>query len=93
MYQCNYKLILEDGGNATDITSSTVTSAFDVTTDHIIGSISMQGEQKANKFNQVIVRYVDPDKNFTEQQTVHTESADVTADGEDLIGAYQYFTI
>lgn len=91
--QGRYKLILEDGGNATDITSSTVTSAFDVTTDHIIGSISMQGEQKANKFNQVIVRYVDPDKNFTEQQTVHTESADVTADGEDLIGDFQFFTI
>lgn len=91
--QGRYKLILEDGGNATDITSSTLTSAFDVTTDHIIGSISMQGEQKQNKFNQVIVRYVDPEKNFTEQQVVHTESADVTADGEDLIGDFQFFTI
>lgn len=91
--QGRYKLILEDGGNATDITSSTVTSAFDVTTDHIVGSISMQGEQKQNKFNQVIVRYVDPDKNFTEQQVIHTESADVTADGEDLIGDFQFFTI
>ena len=91
--QGRYKIKIEDGGHATDITSSTVTSAFDVTTDHIIGSISMQGEQKQNKFNQVIVRYVDPDKNFTEQQVIHTESADVTADGEDLIGDFQFFTI
>lgn len=91
--QGRYKIIIEDGGHATDITSSTVTSAFDVTTDHLVGTVNMQGEKKENKFNQVIVRYVDPDKNFTEQQVVHTETADVTADGEDLIGDFQFFTI
>ena len=91
--QGRYKIKIEDGGNATDITSASLTSAFDVTTDHIIGSVNMQGEQKSNKYNQVIVRYVDPDLNFTEQQQVYTESVDVTSDGEDLIGDFQFFTI
>jgi hypothetical protein len=91
--QGRYKIKIEDGGNATDITSSTLTSAFDVTTDHIVGTATMQGEQKANKFNQVIIRYVDPDKDFTEQQQVYTVASDVTADGEDLIGDFQFFTI
>ena len=91
--QGRYKITIEDGGNATDITSASFTSAFDVTTDHLVSSVSLQGEQKQNKFNQVIVRYVDPGKEFTEQQVSYSESADVTADGEDLIGDFQFLTI
>lgn len=91
--QGRYKIKIEDGGNDTDITSSTLTSAFDVTTDHLVGSVQLQGEKKENKYNQVIVRYVDPDKDFSEQHSVHTVAADVTADGEDLIGDFAFFTI
>lgn len=91
--QGRYKIKIEDGGNATDITSATLTSAYDVTTDELVSTVALQGEKKENKYNQVIVRYVDPDKEFTEQQVSYSVSADVTADGEDLIGDFQFFTI
>ena len=91
--QGRYKIKIEDGGNATDITSASLTSAFDVTTDHLVSTVALQGEKKENKYNQVIVRYVDPDKEFTEQQVSYSESADVSSDGEDLIGDFQFFTI
>jgi len=91
--QGRYKVKIEDGGNDTDILSTTVTSAFDVTTDHLVGSVSLQGEQKQNKYNQVIVKYVDPDLEFTEQEQVYKVTADRTADGEDLIGQFQFATI
>ena len=91
--QGRYKIKIEDGGNAQDITSASLTSAFDVTTDHLVSTVALQGEKKENKYNQVIVRYVDPDKEFTEQQVSYSESADVSSDGEDLIGDFQFFTI
>lgn len=91
--QGRYKVKIEDGGNATDILSTTVESAFDVTTDHLVGKVSLQGEQKQNKYNQVIVNYVDPDLEFTEQQQVYKVTADRTADGEDLIGQFTFPTI
>jgi hypothetical protein len=91
--QGRYKIKIEDGGHPYDITSSNIQSAFDVTNDHIVGDLTIQGEQKANKYNQVIVKYIDPDKEFTEQEAVYTESADVSADGEDLVGEFEFFTI
>lgn len=91
--QGRYKINIEDGGNATDITSSTLTSAFDVTEKHLMGDVALKGEDKQNKYNQVIVRYIDPDLEFSEQEVSYTESADVTADGEDLIGEFDYHTI
>ena len=91
--QGRYKIKIEDGGNAQDITSASLTSAYDVTTDELVSTVSMQGEQKSNKYNQVIVRYVDPDKDFTEQQVIYTEAADVSSDGEDLIGDFEFTTI
>ena len=91
--QGRYKLKIEDGGNATDITSATLTSAYDISETELLSEVTLQGEQKANKFNQVIVRYVDPDKEFTEQEAIYTESADVTADGEDLVGDFEFSTV
>ena len=41
----------------------------------------------------MIVKYVDPDKEFTEQEVSYTVSADVTADGEDLIGDFEFFSV
>jgi len=91
--QGRYKIKVEDGGNATDITSATLTSAYDISETELLSDVTLQGEQKANKFNQVIVKYVDPDKEFTEQEVSYTVSADVTADGEDLIGNFEFFSV
>jgi hypothetical protein len=91
--QGRYKLKVEDGGNEVDITSATLTSAYDLSETELLSDVTLQGEQKANKYNQVIVRYVDPDKDFTEQEAIYTESADVTADGEDLIGDFDFSTV
>jgi len=71
--QGRFKLNIEDGGNPTDITSSTVTSVIDIDEDDIIGDFNLAGEQKSTKYNQVIVNYVDPDQDFTEQAVIYTQ--------------------
>jgi len=89
--QGRYKLKVEDGGNPTDITSSTVSVAFDVTTEHIVGQISLTGEQKRTKYNQVIVNYVDPTLEFTSQQVYFSTAGDVAIDDdENLTGEFTY---
>ena len=91
--QGRYKVKIEDGGNATDITSAVAVSAFDVTEDHLLSEVALRGEQKQNKFNQVIVTYIDPNREFTEQQVSYTETADAVADGEELVGEFQFLTV
>ncbi len=91
--QGRFKVKIEDGGHATDITSSTVTSVYDVNEDSYLSNITMAGEQKINKFNKVIVKFVDPDKEFTEQQEIFTVASDVTSDGEDLVGEFAFPSI
>ena len=92
--QGRYKLKVEDGGNATDITSATVNVALDVDKDLIIGGISMEGERKNTKYNQVIVNYIDPDIDFTAQQKVHTVTGDQTIDNdEELTGEFTFQTL
>jgi len=92
--QGRYKLKVEDGGNDTDITSSTVNVAFDVTKDYIVGQIALTGEQKRSKYNQVIVNYVDPMLEFTSQQVYYSTAGDVAIDdNEDLTGEFTYDTI
>ena len=83
--QGRYKLKVEDGGNATDITSTTINVAFDVDKSHIIGGITMQGERKDSKFNEVLVNYVDPDLNFSNQQVYYSVNGDVAADGNETL--------
>ena len=83
--QGRYKLKVEDGGNDTDITSTTINIAFDVDKSHIIGGITMQGERKDSKFNEVIVNYVDPDLNFSNQQVFYSVNGDQAADGNELL--------
>ena len=92
--QGRYKLKVEDGGNATDITSSTVSVALDVDKDRIVGGITLDGERKGSKFNQVLVNYVDPDRDFTNQQRVFTVSGDETVDNEEeLTGEFTFHTL
>lgn len=89
-----YKLKVEDGGNATDITSSTVTVAFDVDNYYITGAISLGGEAKTTKYNNVYVNYIDPDRDFTSQQVVYSEAGDKEVDDdEDLTGEFTFNTI
>ena len=85
-----YKLRIDDGGNDTDVTSSTVNVVADIGESDMLYGMNLIGEQKSAKFNNVIVKYVDPDQNFTEQQVNFSESADVTADGEDLTNEITY---
>ena len=88
-----YKLRIDDGGNDTDVTSSVVNTVYDVQEKDMMYGMNLIGEQKTQKYNQVIVKYIDPDQNFTEQQVSFTVASDVTADGEDLIGEFFYQTV
>jgi hypothetical protein len=92
--QGRYKLIVEDGGNATDITSATINIAYDVDKSEIVGGITLTGETKGTKYNQVIVNYVDPNIDFTVQQAVYRVSGDLTVDqDEELTGEFTFGTI
>lgn len=89
-----YKLKIEDGGHPTDITSTVFTSAYDITNDVIVGGITMSGERKENKYNQVIINYIDPDKQFSNQQVVFSRVGDLAKDNnEPLIGEFTFHTI
>ena len=89
--QGKYKLKVEDGGHPTDIQSSVVTSAFDVTKQHYMGSMELEGEKKDRKYNQVRVNFVDPDKEWSSQSVIYTEPGDLSVDNnEPLIGEFQY---
>jgi len=92
--QGRYKLKVEDGGNATDISSTSVNVAYDVDKSEIIGGISLTGERKGSKYNQVIVNYIDPDKDFTNQQVVHDVDGDQTIDNDELLtGEFTFHTL
>tara|TARA_B110000285_G_C15137061_1_gene627768 strand:+ start:1863 stop:4457 length:2595 start_codon:yes stop_codon:yes gene_type:complete len=92
--QGRYKLKVEDGGNATDITSAVVTVAYDVDYSNIIGGISLTGERKRSKFNQVIINYINPDLEFSNQQEVFRVDGDKTIDSEEeLSGEFTFHTI
>jgi len=92
--QGRYKLRVEDGGDPTDITSSTVSVAYDVTEDNLIGTVALTGEQKDTKYNQVIVNYIDPMREFSSQQVFFSTSGDVAIDdNEDLTGEFTFETL
>jgi len=92
--QGRYRLIVEDGGHPTDITSAVVTTAYDVDVNEIVGSITLTGETKTSKYNQVIVNYVDPNRDFTVQQVFHNNAQDLAIDDdEDLSGEFTFGTL
>ena len=89
-----YKLRVEDGGHPTDITSSTVSVAFDITEDHLVGPVTLSGEQKDTKYNQVIVNYIDPMLEFSSQQVFFSTAGDKAIDDdEDLTGEFTFETL
>ena len=83
--QGRYKLKVEDGGNDTDISSTTINVAYDVDKNVIIGGISLQGERKRTKLNQAVVNYIDPDLDFTNQQVFYEESGDQALDNDEKL--------
>lgn len=92
--QGKYKITVEDGGNATDITSTAINIARDIDKSVMIGGITLNGERKKTKYNQVIVNYVDPDREFTNQQQVYEETADLALDNnEKLVGEFTFHTL
>jgi len=95
-----YKIRIDDGGNNWDIDSANVDVVYDVTEDELLYGMTLSGENKAQKFNQVIIKYVDPTKNFTEQQVAwpeETSSTYTTAlaedNGEQLVGEFMYASV
>lgn len=87
--QGKYGLIIEDQGNA----------SFDFTEDHIIGSLTIQSEQKNSKYNRVIATFANPDANWQMDEIEYPaagsseESGYLTADGVELIGRIDLPTI
>tara|TARA_R100001460_G_scaffold26327_1_gene53249 strand:+ start:1310 stop:4072 length:2763 start_codon:yes stop_codon:yes gene_type:complete len=71
--QGNYKLIIE----------STGTAAFTLNEDNIIGGIKVESERKDQKYNRVLVNYVNPEKNYQADTIVYDTDHETlkTADG------------
>lgn len=81
-----FALKIEDAGNPTDITSGVATVVKTFTKDNIFGDIVYTGIDRSAKYNQVVVKYVDPDNKWSEQTVVYptTEAERLTyiaADG------------
>ena len=93
--QGRYKVKVEDGGNATDITSSTVTVTQDLDDDNIIGGIALSSERKSTKFNKVIVNFVHPDMDFTNQQVIEDKTSTYATEdaSETLTGEFNFPTL
>ena len=92
--QGKYKIKVEDGGNDTDISSTSINIAFDVDKNYVVGGITLDGERKKTKYNEVIVNWVDPDREFTNQQAIYTEAADLALDNDEkLVGEFTFHTI
>ena len=84
--QGKYKLKIEDAGNPTDILSGSAfivaaftndgrpTPTWTTGTRNIMGDIVYTGIDRSNKYNQVVVSYVDPDQKWSVQQVVFPES-------------------
>lgn len=72
--QGKYKLKIEDAGDATDILSGVATIVKTFNKDNIIGNITYTGIERSAKYNQVVVKYVDPDDNWSVQEVVYPET-------------------
>ena len=84
--QGRYKLRIEDAGNDNDILSGVATIVATFNKDNIQGNVTYTGIERSNKYNQVVITYVDPDQKWSTQQVVYPESESerqtyITADG------------
>jgi len=63
--QGKFKLLIESTGTAT----------FSLNEDNIIGGIKLESERKNEKFNRVVINYVNPDKNYQADTVVYPETS------------------
>ena len=92
-----YHLKIEHGGDDTDIaaTPTDPSTSFTITTDHIIGGVSLQAPSKKNKLNRAVLTFVDPDADYQAEQVVYPEDGstdDTTFLAEDGIRLEKKFT-
>ena len=71
--QGKYKLKIEDAGNETDILSGAANIVKTFNRNNIMGNITYTGIDRGSKYNQVVVRYVDPDQKWSVQEVVFPE--------------------
>lgn len=69
-----YKLVVEDAGNPSDVTSPTAIIQRNFTKDNIVGNIVYTGIDKNSKYNTVVVKYVDPADKWSVQEAVFPSS-------------------
>ena len=62
--QGKFKLIIENSGTAT----------FTLNEDNIIGGIKLESERKNEKYNRVLINYINPDKNYQADTVVYPET-------------------
>ena len=62
--QGKFKLIIENSGTAT----------FTLNEDNIIGGIKLESERKNEKYNRVLINYINPDKNYQADTIVYPET-------------------
>jgi|11_taG_2_1085331.scaffolds.fasta_scaffold04398_4 hypothetical protein len=62
--QGKFKLLIESTGTAT----------FSLNEDNIIGGIKLESERKNEKFNRVVINYINPDKNYQADTVVYPET-------------------
>jgi len=62
--QGKFKLLIESTGTAT----------FTLNEDNIIGGIKLESERKNDKYNRVLINYVNPDKNYQIDTVVYPET-------------------
>ena len=84
--QGRYKLKIEDAGNDTSITSGSANIVAAFTNDgrtstswttgtrNIMGEITYTGIDRSNKYNSVVISYVDPDQKWSVQQVAYPET-------------------
>ena len=71
--QGKYKLKIEDAGHPTDILSGSAEVVAQFDKNNIIGEIVWTGIERTNKYNQVVVTWVDPDNKWSNQEVVYPE--------------------
>ena len=71
-----YQLKIEHGGDDTDIvaTPSSPTTVMTVNNDHIVGGMTIDGENKLSKVNRVAITYVNPDEDYQPDQVYFPEA-------------------
>ncbi len=72
--QGRYKLIVEDAGNPTDITSGSAPIAATFNKDNIIGEITYTGIERSSKYNSVTVNYCEPANQWSNQSVTYPET-------------------